>query len=40
MFILRGIHVSFMVENLREKALKAYEAIFNNQDTVEINGDT
>jgi hypothetical protein len=28
-----------MVENLREKALKAYEAIFNNQETVEIDGE-
>lgn len=27
-----------MVENLREKALKAYEAIFNDQETVEIEG--
>jgi len=28
-----------MVENLREKALKAYEVIFNDQDSVEIDGD-
>ena len=29
-----------MVENLREKALKAYEAIFSNQETIEIDGHT
>lgn len=28
-----------MVENLREKALKAYEAIFGDRDAVEINGN-
>lgn len=28
-----------MVENLREKALKAYEAIFGDRDTVEIDGN-
>lgn len=27
-----------MVENLREKALKAYEALFNDQDFVVIDG--
>ena len=27
-----------MVENLREKALSAYEGIFNNIDTIEIDG--
>lgn len=27
-----------MVENLKEKALKAYEAIFNNQEVIEIDG--
>ena len=26
------------MENMREKALKAYEAIFSNQETVEIEG--
>jgi hypothetical protein len=26
------------MENLREKALKAYEALFNGQETVEIEG--
>ena len=29
-----------MVENLREKALTAYEGIFNNQETIEIDGYT
>ena len=29
---------SFDVENLREKALKAYEGIFNNMETIEIDG--
>ena len=29
-----------MVENLREKALAAYEGIFNNIETIEINGYT
>ena len=29
-----------MVQNLREKVLKAYEAIFSNQETVEIDGQT
>jgi hypothetical protein len=28
-----------MVENLLEKALKAYEAIFGDRDTVEIEGN-
>jgi len=27
-----------MVQNLHEKALKAYEAIFGNQKTIEIDG--
>ena len=27
-----------MVENLREKALVAYEAIFSNQETIEVDG--
>jgi hypothetical protein len=27
-----------MVENLRKKALKAYEGIFNNMETIEIDG--
>jgi hypothetical protein len=29
-----------MVENLREKALAAYEGIFNNQESIEIEGYT
>ncbi len=29
-----------MVENLREKALKAYDALFGDRDTVEIDGKT
>ena len=29
-----------MVENLRKKALTAYEGIFNNMDTIEIDGYT
>jgi hypothetical protein len=29
-----------MVENLQSKALKAYDAIFNNKETVEIDGET
>jgi hypothetical protein len=29
-----------MGEKLRDKALKAYEAIFNNQETIEIDGYT
>ena len=29
-----------MVENLREKALTAYDGIFNNSETIEIDGFT